>query len=262
MTSQDKTQNPATEVLSSGPAPETPYVLASNMFGTYCIPETFSGREVPRLLRKGKVYERATLEFMRRQIKNGDVITGGAFVGDFFPALHEKLAPDACLHSFEPNPESFQAAAYTCHLNGLDKIRLHSCAVGAEDDVLPLAVGRGKQNASLGAGMRLVEKTKADGGRFQTIDVPVRRLDDLVPPSRNVDILHLDVEGFEIAALNGAQEILSQHPLVVLEGDSASDVSKFLEALEKLAPNGQYAHIGNIEKNSIFRAMAILEKVQ
>lgn len=41
------------------------------------------------------------------------------------------------------------------------------------------------------------------------IDVPVRRIDDVVPESQKVDLVKLDIEGFEDRALNGMQRILS-----------------------------------------------------
>lgn len=42
------------------------------------------------------------------------------------------------------------------------------------------------------------------------IDVRVRRLDDVVPPGQKVDLVKLDIEGFEDRALNGMPRILSE----------------------------------------------------
>ena len=84
-----------------------------NEYGFYCVPDEYAKREIPTILAKGKVYEPNTLKLMRRHIGDGDIVTGGAFIGDFFPALSSALRPGARLISFEPNPLSFAAAQAT-----------------------------------------------------------------------------------------------------------------------------------------------------
>lgn len=245
--------------VSRGSAPVDPYFLATNEYGTYCVPKTYKGREVPNVLRAGQVYEAAMLAYLRRHIGAHDVITGGAFVGDFLPALHEVLAPDAMLHTFEPFPMSFEACAYTLALNGLDRCVLHPCAVGAEAATLPLAIGRGARQDSLAAGMHLIEADAAAAGNVVTVDVDVRPIDDLVAEDRRVSLLHLDVEGFEVSALRGAARIIgANRPIVVAEGIKPRKQAEMLAAVCAAAPEAEYRIVGAIDKNTIFRPLADL----
>jgi FkbM family methyltransferase len=49
------------------------------------------------------------------------------------------------------------------------------------------------------------------GTDYQEIDVPVYRLDRLVPASRRVRFIKIDVEGAEVRVLRGAQDLLRRH---------------------------------------------------
>lgn len=237
--------------VETGKPADMPHMLATNRYGTYCVPEDFKKREVPMLLRQGKVYEDDTLSFLRRHVGSGDVITGGAFVGDFFPALHEMLARKARIHSFEPNPASFDACAHTMALNSLTQVTLHRCAVGKERGTARLAVARGKGDSSLAAGMHIVGDAETG---LRTIDVPIVPIDDLVPKTRTVSILHLDIEGFEADGLRGAARIMAESkPIVVLEGFKPYKVRGYLNTLTELAPKAGYMHAGTIDHNSVYR---------
>ena len=46
---------------------------------------------------------------------------------------------------------------------------------------------------------------------YESITVPLLRLDDLVPASQRVDFLKVDVEGAQVLVLRGAERILSSH---------------------------------------------------
>ncbi len=232
------------------PAEAFDFTVSANEYGFYCVPRAYRGRGIPTLLANGAVYEPKTLRFLRRQLGSGDIVTGGAFVGDFFPALCECLAPKAHLHSFEPVDLSYRACLETIRLNGLANVRLHNVAVGDCDDVVTMQVARpgGKKIA---AGEKIVANRAADDARF--VSVPLVTIDSLVPKSRKVSVLHLDVEGFERKALRGATRILNDHaPLVVLESGKAWLSRTYLADLAALAPKAGYRFAGQIEKNAIF----------
>lgn len=196
------------------------------------------------------MYEPRTLRFLRRHLGNGDIVTGGAFIGDFFPALCENLAPKARLHSFEPVPVSFVAAQETMRLNGLGNVALHRVAVGAEEATVTLQIAR-PSGKKIAAGEKIVTDMEADDQR--AISVPLVTIDSLVPKSRKVSLLHLDVEGFEQNALAGSARILNDHaPLVVLESGKAWRNRAFSETLNRLAPKAGYRCVGEIERNGIF----------
>ena len=230
------------------------HVIAANEHGFYCIPSEFRPRELPSTLLRGEVYEPATLGFLCRHVGKGDIVTGGAFIGDFLPALRRAMAASARIHTFEPAPASHAAARETIRLNGLRNIALAPVAVGAEPGTLPLQVTR-RGGAPVAAGVAINPDLPLDDERV--IPVEVKTLDSLVPATRKVTILHLDVEGFEEPALRGAARIIGQNrPLVVLEAGKPWKQRLFQAVLQDIAPDAGYRFCGEIERNAIYRAEA------
>ncbi|MBP0481349.1 FkbM family methyltransferase [Sagittula salina] len=233
------------------PEPEYPYSIAVNEYGFYCLPEVYKSREVPQVSSAGGVYEPDTIRLMRRLCHTGDIVAGGSFVGDFLPALGAGLSPEAMLHTFEPNPISRAAAEMTIALNGLKRVTLHSCAVGASEGVLPLQVAKPSGEA-MAARARIADAPAAG----ETIDVPVKRLDDLVPLTRRVAVLQLDIEGHESPALDGAPALISAHrPVIVLEAPRAWQQRAYAEKLARLFPTLTYRFCGALERNAVFRSL-------
>ncbi|MEL7092155.1 MAG: FkbM family methyltransferase [Pseudomonadota bacterium] len=230
--------------------PDFDHFICANEYGFYSIPASLANREIPRQLARGEVYEPNTLKLMRRLARKGDVVTGGAFVGDFLPALSEVMAPSARLYSFEPNPTSYASALHTIALNDLRNVHMAGVAVGAEADNLPLKVaGDGKR--VLAAGARLV--TEPEPG--ETVDVHVVPLDKLIPKTRNVSVLHLDIEGFERPALQGARELVQRcRPVIIVEVGKPRPMRLFARFLNELLDTVQYRPSGLIERNAIFVA--------
>ncbi|WP_347312611.1 FkbM family methyltransferase [Defluviimonas sp. SAOS-178_SWC] len=152
-----------------------------------------------------------------RNAKLGDVISGGAFVGDFFPGVSQGLAPDATLWSFEPNPVNYSAAKKTIEINKLHNVVLFPCAVGREESTAQLQIKDAKSTEPKAAMARIDPNRKISGDGF--LEVEVKTLDSLVPTGRHVSLIQLDVEGFEGPALMGARSIIERcHPIFILEG--------------------------------------------
>lgn len=229
--------------------PDFPHSTAMNEYGFYCIPGVFRKREVSQLLLKGHVNEPRTLGLIQQFAGNGDIVSGGAFVGDFLPAMSRALKRGAHLHSFEPNPIGFAATAMTVALNDLNNVKLSQVAVGNQAGVMPLLVAdeAGKQ---MGGTSMIVEE--AQEGR--TVDVEIVRIDDLVPESRKVSVLQLDIEGFEVPALEGAvQTITLGHPLIVLETLAAQDPREVEAKLREICPAAEYTWMGMMERNAFYK---------
>ncbi|MFZ7090967.1 FkbM family methyltransferase [Primorskyibacter sp. 2E233] len=224
--------------------------ICVNEYGFYCVPNEYSKREIPQILTRGEVYEPGTLRLMRRRVGSGDIVTGGAFIGDFFPALSAALAPEARLISFEPNPLSFAAAQRTIALNKLTNIELSPVAVGAEAAKLHLQLSRVGGSATA-ARAKIVET--ADDG--ETIEVDVVPLDTLVAKGRKVSILHLDVEGHEKEALLGARRVIEENrPMIVLEAERPWQRNMYLEFLGDNFGDQGYRFCGGMERNAFYLA--------
>ncbi|MEM8579442.1 MAG: FkbM family methyltransferase [Pseudomonadota bacterium] len=223
-------------------------IYAVNEFGVYCIPESYQHRTVPKMLREGRVYERRTLGFIARMCGSGDVISGGAFVGDFLPAISAALGARAKLHTFEPAPLTYDACARTVALNKLKNVALHQVAVGAEAARLPLQIG--EPSGDVAAAKAKILDGAVEG---ETVEVEVVPLDDLVAKTRKVSVLHLDIEGHEAPALTGAARLIGDNrPLIVLEAEKPRDARAFLEQLNAEHPKAKYGLAGRMERNAMF----------
>jgi FkbM family methyltransferase len=162
------------------------------------------------------------------------------------------MAPNTMLHTFEPVPTSFQAAQETIRLNRLTAVTIHPFGVGEEPSKMPLLIKR-PSGKSISAGERVVENLEADGDRVLEIDV--KTIDSLVPEDRPVSLIHLDVEGFEPAALSGAARIVGDYrPMVVTEGEKPWKVRAVVQMLNANSRNKEYRLMGVIENNAIFVA--------
>src|SRR5690348_5661397 len=108
---------------------ETPWIIAQNRFGLYCVPRRSAHRQAAHDILRGRVFEEDTVEFLRRNAGSGDVVHAGAYFGDFLPALSSALCPGKILWAFEPNLENYHAARLTCRINRLSNVELRNAAL-------------------------------------------------------------------------------------------------------------------------------------
>ena len=190
--------------------------IAYNKFGGYCVPSSSCHRPAARKILLGEVYEPGTIEYMSVNCGGGDIVHAGAYFGDFLPALSNACGPDAKLWAFEPNPENYRCASITASINGLRNVELIRAGLGAERGRCKMAVAD-EQGRALGGASRILGPYGASD-RVRCASVEIVKLDDIVPPTRRVAILQLDVEGFEQTALCGAKEVVRRsRPILILE---------------------------------------------
>ena len=103
--------------------------------------------------------------------------------------------------AIEPNPQSLECLTKNIELNRLSNIKIIPVACGEKEDTLPLGIMEG--------GSSFYRKN------IQTINVPVKRLDDLVEFG---DVVKIDVEGWEEKVIAGATRFISKcKPIIIIE---------------------------------------------
>jgi FkbM family methyltransferase len=109
--------------------------------------------------------------------------------------------------SFEPNPTTYALLEANIRDNGLEEIcRPRNAAVGAATGHV-----RASQPPDSNSGMATV---KAD----PTGRVPLVRLDDDVRGEPRIDVVKIDVEGWELEVLKGGEAVIARHrPLLYVE---------------------------------------------
>ena len=180
-------------------------MIARNKYGVYSVPKEVEYTYTAQLILEGGVHEDTTIEYL--QSIGGNIIHSGSGFGDFLPALKN------CdkVFTFEPNPLMYKSSLETISLNELKNV-----------EIFPYAIGRYNGFANL---KHIDEKGLEMGPRSEMgddgIKVKMVKLDSIIPKDVKISLIHLDLEGYEFAALSGAKEIIERDkPIIVLEIDS------------------------------------------
>jgi FkbM family methyltransferase len=157
--------------------------------------------------RLGQNYDAPVAEFLRERVKPGALcLDVGANVGVYVLQFAHWSRPDGRVVAFEPNPGARAVLESHVRMNGLEpRVRIVPAAVGetAGEEILYAAGNEGMS--------RLGEPNKALVGKVNEIKVPVVTLDQYCSAhALEPDWLFLDIEGFEIAALSGAREVIKR----------------------------------------------------
>ncbi|HEY8184905.1 MAG TPA: FkbM family methyltransferase [Pyrinomonadaceae bacterium] len=155
--------------------------------------------------RLGQNYDAHVAGFLRGRVKPGALcLDVGANVGVYVLQFAHWSAPTGQVIAFEPNPSAAAILKKHVEMNGLTKrVRIVSAAVSemSGEDILYAAEADGMS--------RLGEPNPALFENVAEIRVPVVTLDEYCASEElKPDWLFIDIEGFEIAALSGARELI------------------------------------------------------
>jgi FkbM family methyltransferase len=165
------------------------------------------------------IYEMPLTEALWRLARPGDIVVdGGANIGYATSILAARVGPRGKVHSFEPDPRSFgelqRNVAEWEERGQRGAFVLHQAALGARSGTATLQVpasfewngGRARiENAAAG------EEATSELDRGVTkLEVKLVTLDDVFSQSEHVSVVKLDVEGFELDALMGMEQMLRE----------------------------------------------------
>lgn len=159
---------------------------------------------------KQAVYRREELELLRPIVPTGgNVVDVGANMGFMAALFAELVGPSGTVWAFEPSPSTFaklERLIESNDLGGIVEARRWGCGAQSGRRTL-FAAGRSSGEASM-------EAQHGDG-----VEVDVVALDDVRELfNAPVDVLKIDVEGFEREVLAGAERMLREdRPLVYIE---------------------------------------------
>lgn len=155
--------------------------------------------------RLGQEYDAPVATYLRERVQPGAVcLDVGANVGVYVLQFAHWAGPTGSVVAFEPNPVARTVLQKHVEMNELtSQVKIVASAIGA-------SCGEAELYAADADGMsRLGEPNEAIAERTSKIIVPLTTLDayceaeDLKP-----DWLFIDIEGFELAALDGARRLI------------------------------------------------------
>lgn len=172
---------------------------------------------------------------LRQVLKPGDIVFDvGANLGLLSLLTAKLVGPAGHIHAFEPNPELCRLFEATVLHNSLTNVTLHPFALGASEGSLNLHIPTSNSGAA-----SLIHTSRPD---TYVRSVPVKRLDDVTfqEPILKIALLKIDVEGFELEVLKGAQRILENiHPETILfESNQPGDSNGVTPVMQLLHDHG------------------------
>ena len=157
-------------------------------------------------------YEPSAFRVMERILRPGHLVVDvGANLGLYSLAMARLVYPSGKVFSFEPASESFVALLDHIRGNGLTgMIEPHRCVIGDHPGVCIFT-----QDGVLGTNR--IGRSNSQGKNAKAVSRMVTTLDQFfVQKGLLPDLMKIDVEGFEISVLKGAQKIISRKKCPIL----------------------------------------------
>ena len=159
------------------------------------------------------VYEPETTALLMKALNPGSVFVDvGANIGIFTVLAAKRVGPSGTVIAIESSPKIFPYLHKNVSLNSLSNVRVKQCAAYDQCSNLPFYeapadhFGMGSLSPQFHA---------------QPISVVTQTLDHILEEEKvkRVDVLKVDVEGFEAAVFKGARQLLTgkNPPLIVFE---------------------------------------------
>ena len=151
--------------------------------------------------------DRAERKLLRSILSAGAVVVdAGANIGVYSQFLSRTVGPTGVVHSFEPAPANFRRLQSATR--NLANVRLSQAAVGESS-------GRSKLYVS--------DQLNVDHRTYATerdsrsgIPIDIVALDDYFKPGERVDLIKMDIQGYELHALRGTNRVLADNPAAKL----------------------------------------------
>ncbi|MBX3671200.1 MAG: FkbM family methyltransferase [Rhodocyclaceae bacterium] len=194
----------------------------------------FAGDYIPsKMAEKSQFYESPYLNLLARLHEPGKLIVdGGANIGNhsvFFAG-----AMGAPVIAFEPQPHNYAILLANVHLNHLERlVDARDVAIGAHTGHIELAQVLAGNYGAFSADADLLKKTAAADSGVPRFGATLSTLDaELTDCRSKVSIIKLDLEGMELAALQGATGIITDSmPVIAVECFTRSVFQKVKEFL-------------------------------
>lgn len=160
------------------------------------------------------VYELASIEFILDSLQPGSTFVDvGANVGAFTLPAARRVGPSGCVVAIEPSAAVYPYLQRNVAASGLNNIHLVNLAAYDNDNTCMPFYDAPKDHFGMGSlGKQFSERPAM---------VQTRRLDSILSDAQmeRVDLIKVDVEGFEAAVFEGASQLLSRcdAPVVLFE---------------------------------------------
>src|SRR5207245_991717 len=147
--------------------------------------------------------DRAERQLLRKVLFTGAIaVDAGANIGVYSQFLSRCVGPIGVVHSFEPSPENFRRLKSATPR--LANVRLCHAALGEHSS---------RSRLYLSDKLNVDHRTYiAEGESRDTVSIDMLALDDYFKPKERVDLIKMDIQGYELHALRGTDRVLAENP--------------------------------------------------
>jgi FkbM family methyltransferase len=218
-----------------------PRQLLTRLFRPDC--EDYRGTPRRRAARNGIMFDLELWDFVQWTIyfgteiaeksalfdlaKPGQVVLDiGTNVGEVLMNFAKRVGPEGRVIGFEPNPETLAKCRHNLSLNSFSNVEVHGVALGDT-----------RGTALLGQPAKF--NTGADRIGAAGVPVQLTTLDEFAADLDRIDLIKIDVEGFDLKVVRGGEQMLKRHrPTLFVElcdsnlreqGDSPAELVHWLE---------------------------------
>lgn len=183
-------------------------VIVKTRFGFSIHLDPSFDKNIENVIYERGVYEQGTTEYIRQTLKAGDCFVDvGANIGYLSLVAAAAVQSNGRVYAFEPVHSTFEILEKNKELNGFKHIQTHQFALGNTTE--SLTIYPEKENR----GGASITNKRSDKGE----EIQVKRLDDL-HIGQKVNLLKVDVEGFEWEVLKGAAKTIQKDkPIIIVE---------------------------------------------
>ena len=200
--------------------------------------------------------QRLELLAMTKALRPDDIaVDVGANKGSYLWAL-SRAVPRGQVVAFEPQPLLSAYLIRACRSANLNNVQIEPVGVSSREQMLTLAIPGGS-STSPGASF---EAAVRDRETCKTLEIQTVTLDRYFERTvRRIGAIKIDVEGHELAVLEGARQLLKAHcPVVVCESErrhmSTGGVADVFHFLADLGYQGQFVSGVALQDVSAFDA--------
>lgn len=158
-------------------------------------------------------YEKAELTSIKQFLKHDSVfIDIGANIGLYTLFASKIITENGQIISFEPFSQNFNSLVKNISLNGFSNVCLKKMAIGEKNGVINLYYDENEKNFGMVSAISL-EKGIQEEVKVITLDSYLKN-----ESFDKIDLVKIDIEGFEYSALLGMRNTLARfHPTLLIE---------------------------------------------
>ena len=166
--------------------------------------DTGSGLEI---LHSGYIEPEVMAVLQRAFVPGSVFLDVGANFGFYTLLAAQQMGSLGKVYSFEANPNLIPYLEGSIYINGLrDRVQLINKAVADATGTARF----GFSYAHIGGGSLMLGGGEGQGNEY--VEVPLVPIDQELPPEVVADVIKLDVEGHEAAALRGMRQLIARSP--------------------------------------------------